>query len=86
MERFDSEKGLIHLVFANHEDTYYLGSLVKLNLWQYLYSQLRQQGYKGIYFIRGDADNCSLTISDQDSFSIYDKYETQSFWGKFFNK
>ena len=86
MERFDSEKGLIHLVFANHEDTYYLDSLVKLNLWQYLYSQLRQQGYKGIYFIRGDADNCSLTISDQDSFSIYDKYETQSFWGKFFNK
>ena len=52
MERFDSEKGLIHLVFANHEDTYYLDSLVKLNLWQYLYSQLRQQGYKGIYFIR----------------------------------
>ena len=45
MERFDSEKGLIHLVFANHEDTYYLDSLVKLNLWQYLYSQLRQQAY-----------------------------------------
>ena len=30
MERFNWERGLIHMVFAN-VDTYYLGSLVRLD-------------------------------------------------------
>ncbi len=41
MSKFDAGDGLCHLVFANDDDVYYLKSLLKLNLRQYLYYNRR---------------------------------------------
>ncbi len=89
MRRFDAGDGLCHLVFAN-EDTYFLGSLLKLNLRQYLYYELKGKGYEGIYFLSGEEGRLFLTFGDAASQAVYERYTEQSagrklknwFWGK----
>ncbi len=89
MRRFDAGDGLCHLVFAN-EDTYYLGSLLKLNLRQYLYYELKEKGYEGVYFLSGEEGNLFLTFGDACSQAVYERYTEQSagqklknwLWGK----
>ena len=76
MEIFDAEKGLCHLVFAN-EDNYYLKSLIRLNLRQYLYCLLKQRGYSSVYFLNGDEEQLELTCGDVDSAAIYDSHKEQ---------
>lgn len=81
MGRFDSEKGLCHLVFAN-EDNYYLQSLIRLNLRQYLYFHLKHAGYETVCFVSGDAGVYELTAADAESANTYDRYEKLNFFGR----
>lgn len=85
MGRFDCEQGLCHFVFAN-EDVYYLDSLIQLNLWQYLYFQLREKEYSTVYFLSGDEGSYELWIPDAVSADLYDNYEKPSFMGFFKSK
>ncbi len=77
MRRFDAGDGLCHLVFAN-EDTYYLDSLLKLNLRQYLYYALKETGYEAVYFLSGEEGNLFLTFGDEASQLLYERYTDQS--------
>ena len=89
MRRFDAGDGLYHLVFAN-EDTYYLDSLLKLNLRQYLYYELKGKGYESVFFLSGEEGNLFLTFGDARSQTVYERYTEQSagkklknwLWGK----
>lgn len=85
MEIFDAEKGLCHLVFAN-EDNYYLKSLIRLNLRQYLYCLLRQRGFSSVYFLNGDEDQFELTCGDAQSAALYGSYEEQGLFNLFRNR
>lgn len=82
MGMFDAEKGLCHLVFAN-EDNYYIKSLMRLNLRQYLYFNLKQKGIQTVYFVGGDEGQYELSISDAASASSYERYEKQKFFDLF---
>lgn len=82
MGRFEAEAGLCHLVFAN-EDTYYLSSLLQLNLRQYLYYDLKSKGYGAVYFFSGEAGSFSVVFPDAVSRSVYEGYEEQTAGQKF---
>ena len=49
---FESQNGLVQFVFAN-EDAYFLDSMIRLNLRDYLCHELSRQGYSRIFFIEG---------------------------------
>lgn len=51
MSGFDAKEGLIHFLFAEPDD-YYLESLLKLDLMQFLYYSIKSQEYDGIYFLK----------------------------------
>ena len=76
MDRFSWEKGLCHFVFAN-EDMYFLKSLVRLNLRQYLYVQLKKKQYKAVYFISGEEGRYQVEFGDNRSEELYEKYRKQ---------
>ena len=76
MDRFSWEKGLCHFVFAN-EDMYFLKSLVRLNLRQYLYVQLKKKQYKAVYFISGEEGRYRVEFGDNRSEELYEKYRKQ---------
>ena len=75
MERFDWERGLIHMVFAN-ADMYYLGSLVRLDSQRYLYYELKKKGYTAVLFLSGSQreGRYEAEMLDAESCSVYDKY------------
>lgn len=50
----------LQLVFANERDTYYCNGLLALNLEQYLWLQLHNQGYGCVYFLRFRNDSCNI--------------------------
>lgn len=85
MGKFDSEQGLFHFVFAN-DDVYYSDSLIGMNLWQYLYFELRKIGYSSVYFLNGEEGAYELLIPDAVSADLYDAYEKPSFMGFFKGK
>lgn len=74
MSSFRAQKGFVHFVFANYKDCYLLPSLVRLDLNGYLYDQLKQKGYEGIYFISGMEGEYTLSLFDQPSRELYQKY------------
>lgn len=76
MERFSWKKGMCHLVFGN-EDSYFLKSLICLNLHQYLYYELKKENYQAIYFIGGEEGRYAITFGDEDSGKLYSKYRKQ---------
>ncbi|MCD8191036.1 MAG: hypothetical protein LUD78_12620 [Clostridiales bacterium] len=47
-----SSNDLLHFVFANENDDYHCGGLLKLNLDQYLWLKLHEEGYQTVYFLR----------------------------------
>ena len=75
MERFNWERGLIHMVFAN-VDTYYLGSLVRLDSQRYLYYELKKKGYAAVFFLSGTQreGRYEAEMLDPESCSVYGKY------------
>lgn len=50
----------LQLVFANERDTYYCNGLLALNLEQYLWFRLHEQGYGCVYFLRYCEDSCQI--------------------------
>ena len=85
MGRFDSGNGLCHLVFGN-EDVYYTEGLIRLNIRQYLYFELKKLNYGEIYFLSGDEGRCELIVSDTDAAALYHCYEKKSLIGRIFTK
>lgn len=70
---FDSDKGLIHFVFAN-EDTYIKKSLVMLDRQRYLYGKLKEEKYKTVLFVELDGDNYRIVCGDSLATQMYEKY------------
>ena len=85
MGRFHSTDGFVHFVFANYTDTYFLPSLVQLDLNGYLYYSLKKQGYKGIFFAGGLEGDYELRLYDEASRQCYGRYEKKGkgLWGLF---
>lgn len=70
-DRFKAEKGLIHFTFAN-EDKYFKESLTCLNLSQNLYHELKEKGYKTVYFINMSGNNYHITFGDTSAYEAYE--------------
>lgn len=85
MSRFQAQKGFTHFVFANHKDSYLLPNLVRLELNSYLYCQLKDQGYEAVYFISGMEGEYTLSLFDQPSRELFQKYgkKSKGFMGLF---
>lgn len=62
---FSSDE-LLHFVFANDQDVYYCNSLLTLNLNQYLWLKLHEEGYSCVYFLTPSEEGlCVETFGDQ---------------------
>lgn len=85
MGRFYSTDGFVHFVFADYTDSYFLPSLVQLDLDGYLYYSLKRQGYKAIFFVQGLEGEYELRLFDDGSRQCYGKYEKRGkgLWGLF---
>ncbi|MDO5538811.1 MAG: hypothetical protein Q4F83_01885 [Eubacteriales bacterium] len=70
MERFGRSDGVIHFLFAN-EDEYYLDSLVRLSLDQYLYYCLKKEGYGNIFYIEESPKGFFVRMEDAKSVEEY---------------
>lgn len=70
MERFGRDDGVIHFLFAN-EDEYYLDSLVRLSLDQYLYYCLKKEGYESIFYIEESPKGFFVRMEDAKSVEEY---------------
>ncbi|MBQ9148095.1 MAG: hypothetical protein IJX69_00855 [Oscillospiraceae bacterium] len=81
MSRFRAQDGFVHFVFANNKDCYFLPSLVRLDLNSYLYYQLKDQGYEGIFFVSGMDGEFLLSLYDEDAREIYRKHGRRNTWG-----
>lgn len=64
MNRFDSDKGLFHITFANEEDDYYTKSGVRLSLNQYLFCELKNNGFQAVVFFGGSKNTCFCRAVD----------------------
>lgn len=82
MARFDAQDGLLHFVFARSNDSYLLDSLVRMDLQDYLFYNLKNQGYRGIYFIRATGGGQQLEILDQESHKRYVRNRERSLFAK----
>lgn len=70
MERFGRNDGVIHFLFAN-EDEYYIDSLVRLSLDQYLYYCLKREGYGSIFYIEESPKGFFVRMEDAKSVKEY---------------
>ena len=69
MGDFKYQDSLVHFVFANR-DTYYLESMVRLNLADKLYRELSGQGYRKIIFLKRGIQPCVLETKDRASYEF----------------
>ncbi|MGX8728750.1 MAG: hypothetical protein ACSW75_04180, partial [Lachnospiraceae bacterium] len=69
MGDFKYRDGLIHFVFANR-DTYFLESMVRLNLADKLYRELSGQGYQKIFYLKKGIYPCVLGTKDRASYTF----------------
>lgn len=69
MGDFKYRDGLIHFVFANR-DTYFLESMVRLNLADKLYRELSGQGYQKIFYLKKGIHPCVLGTKDRASYTF----------------
>ena len=83
MERLNPDSGLCHLVFAN-DDVYLTESLMRLNLKQYIYYELKKLNYRGIFVLSGDDTHCELSVADAMSMSVYNQYRKKSVFAQIF--
>ena len=79
---FESQNGLVQFVFAN-EDAYFLDSMIRLNLRDYLCHELSRQGYSRIFFIEGVAPDYTVRIFDRDSWSYASEQSRSALAGLF---
>ena len=85
MERLNPDSGLCHLIFAN-DDVYLTESLMRLNLKQYIYYELKKLNYRGIFVLSGDDTHCELSVADAMSMSVYNQYRKKSVFAQLFGK
>lgn len=78
-DRFKSENGLIHFTFAN-EDRYFKEGLICLNLSQNLYYELKEKGYKTVYFVNVSDKQYHITFGDMAACEAYEAYEEKGFF------
>ncbi len=71
MEYFQPRAGFVHRVVAQENDSYLLGSLLRADLEEYLFSLLRAQGYEGIFFLKASPEALRLQVCDGESGELY---------------
>ncbi len=69
---FSAHKSL-YFVFKNEGERYFQDSMLQLDLYDYLWLELRKSGYENIYFIDGTSDKAVFCILDGDSYDEYHK-------------
>lgn len=65
------DDGMLHFVFGNEDDNYYLDSLLCVDFKRYMYLSLKESGYKYVYFIDGQEEKFCLSIFDKSSFDAF---------------
>ncbi len=72
---FESKKGWLHFLFANPNDDYYTYSGAKMDEDRYLFYQLKNKGYKGVFFIQElqNQEKPVVRTEDYKSAEIYGK-------------
>lgn len=81
MGRFEAVNGLVHLTFAN-EDVYYKNSLVRLNLQQNLYYELKQKDYEAVCFVVFENGKFLVRFGNDHTAALYHQNSGGAF-GKF---
>lgn len=66
-----SPNELLHLVFANDDDTYYCDNLLKLDLNQYLWWMLHKEGYRTVWFLYANKDTFSIRTYGDVDYALY---------------
>ena len=69
---FDSDKDLIHFVFAN-DDTYVRKSLIMLDRQRCLYSELKERKYKTVLFVDIVGNDYRIVCGDSTATQMYEK-------------
>ncbi len=82
MGKFEVQEGYLHLLFGN-DDSYCLDSLIRLNLTDYLYHELKKKNFDYVWFISGIQDPYSVKACDEGSFKTFHEV-TRSMLGKLF--
>lgn len=79
---FSTER-FVHFVFANVDDTYYLGNMLELDLNGYLWVALKKKGFENVYFFSGTDTDCIVETLDSSSCDNYSQ-RNASLLSKFF--
>lgn len=79
---FNSQKGWIHLVFANEQDVYDLPSTVRVGYRTYLEYLLKKSGYEAIFFWDENNGQILLNFPDAESAECYDRLRPKK-WSLF---
>ena len=66
MARWNAADGLVHFLFAD-EDQYILDSMIRLNLADYLYHELRRRGFGRIAFVDGRGGSYYVRVFNRPS-------------------
>ena len=66
MARWNAADGLVHFLFAD-EDQYILDSMIRLNLADYLYHELRRRGFGRIAFVDGRGGSYYVRVFNKPS-------------------
>ena len=69
MDRFKASSGLIHYLFAN-DDVYYTDSMIRLNLQDYLYYELKAERYEYVFSISGQRGKYYVNLYDDASYAL----------------
>lgn len=78
MKRFCAADGHLHFLFAE-EDDYYLDSLLRLDLKQYLYYCLKREGYRSVFFLNGAKKHLQLDTLELTSMDEFQKAGAKGF-------
>lgn len=67
MDRFKASSGLFHYLIAN-DDVYYTDAMIRLNLQDYLYYELKNEHYDYVFSVTGSNNKYNLNFYDAVSY------------------
>lgn len=82
MGRFKASSGLFHYLIAN-DDVYYTDSLIRLNLQDYLYYELKEERYEYVFGITGSNNKYSMYFFDSKSY-LWAAHQMKGIWESLF--
>ena len=84
-EMFNANSGLFHFVFANPKEDYYLDSLIKMDMNEYLFYLLKKENYQEVYFVEEKIQKYGsryvIKMKEETAFDFLEQYNKKTFMG-----